>query len=36
MERSWQHMALSQKGDMVITTEAEMLALSQGSSTLTR
>lgn len=29
-------MALSQKGDMVITTEAEMLALSRGSSTLTR
>ncbi len=29
-------MALSQKGDMVITTEAEMLALSRQSSTLTR
>jgi 2-dehydro-3-deoxygluconokinase len=29
-------MALSQHGDMVITTESEMLALSQQSSTLTR
>jgi 2-dehydro-3-deoxygluconokinase len=29
-------LALSQKGDMVITTEAEMLALSRQSSTLTR
>jgi 2-dehydro-3-deoxygluconokinase len=29
-------MALSQKGDMVITTELEMLALSRQSSTLTR
>jgi 2-dehydro-3-deoxygluconokinase len=29
-------MALSQRGDMVITTEAEMLALSRQSSTLTR
>jgi 2-dehydro-3-deoxygluconokinase len=29
-------MALSQNGDMVITTEAEMLALSRQSSTLTR
>jgi len=29
-------MALIQKGDMVITTEAEMLALSRQSSTLTR
>jgi len=29
-------MALSQKGDMVITTESEMLALSRQSSTLTR
>jgi 2-dehydro-3-deoxygluconokinase len=29
-------LALSQKGDMVMTTEAEMLALSRQSSTLTR
>jgi 2-dehydro-3-deoxygluconokinase len=29
-------MALGQKGDMVITTEAEMLALTRQSSTLTR
>jgi 2-dehydro-3-deoxygluconokinase len=29
-------LALSQKGDMVITTESEMLALSQQSSALTR
>ena len=29
-------MALSQKGDMVVTTEAEMLALSRQSSTLSR
>jgi 2-dehydro-3-deoxygluconokinase len=29
-------MALSQRGDMVITTEAEMLALSRQSSSLTR
>ena len=29
-------LALSQKGDMVITTEAEMLVLSRQSSTLTR
>ena len=29
-------MALSQRGDMVITNEAELLALSQQSSTLTR
>lgn len=29
-------LALSQKGDMVITTEAEMLALSRQSSTITR
>jgi len=29
-------MALSQNGDMVITTESEMLSLSQQSSTLTR
>lgn len=29
-------LALSQNGDMVITTEGEMLALSQGSSDLTR
>ena len=29
-------MALSQNGDMVVTTEAELIALSQQSSTLTR
>jgi 2-dehydro-3-deoxygluconokinase len=29
-------MALSQQGDMVITNEAELLSLSQGSNSLTR
>jgi len=29
-------LALSQRGDMVITNEAEMLSLSQGSASLTR
>jgi 2-dehydro-3-deoxygluconokinase len=29
-------LALSQYGDMVITNKAELLALSQGSSTITR